>query len=150
MSNCQLIVWERTSHWASVLRASLGAWQPQVVETRSLALCEAALMEAPASLVAVAVTPDSLEAVVGFLRRLSQRFPRATAVVLLALEVEAAAGLLREAGALDAIASVLDVPRLARLARRHHARAPKREMTLHEFVVDQMPWAAYATPSESA
>jgi hypothetical protein len=94
--------------------------------------------------------PENLEAVVDFLRRLSQRFPRAMAVALLAPEAEAAAGMLREAGAVDAIASVVDAPRLAGLARRHHARAPKREMSLHEFVTAQMPWAAHATPSHLA
>ena len=149
MSNCRLIVCERRSHWAAVLRASLGGREPQVVETRSLLSCEAALAEAPASIVAVEATPDNLEALVGFLGNVNKRFPQAVFVMLLTPEIESAACLLREAGALEAIASVLEAPRLARFARRHHARVPPRAMTLHEFVADQMPWAAYATPSGS-
>jgi len=149
MTNCQLIVCERTSHWSAVLRASLGRRQPQVVETRSLPLCEAALVEAPASIVAVEVTQDNLEAVIGFLKKVSERFPRAAFTALLAPEFQPATCLLREAGAIDAIASVLDAPRLTRIAQRHHARAPQREMTLREFVADQMPWAVYATRAGS-
>jgi hypothetical protein len=149
MSNCRLIVCERTSHWAAVLRASLGGREPQVVETRSLALCEPALAEAPASIVAIEVTPDNLEAFIGFLGNVNKRFPKSVVAMLLAPELESAACLLREAGALETIASVLEAPRLARLARRHHARVPKSAMTVHEFVADQMPWAAYATPSGS-
>ena len=112
-------------------------------------MCEAALVEAPASIVALEATPDNLEALVGFLGNVNKRFPQAVVAMLLAPELESVACMLREAGALETIASVLEAPRLARLARRHHARAPKPAMTVHEFVADQMPWAAYATPSGS-
>jgi len=132
-----------------VLRASLGERRPQVLETRSLALCQAALAEAPASIVAVEATPDNLEAVVGFLGNVNERFPHVAVAMLLAPELEPVACLLREAGALEAIASGLDAPGVALLAQRHYQRVPQREMTLHEFVADQMPWTAYATPSGS-
>jgi hypothetical protein len=145
MSDCRLIICEKTNHWASVLRWQLGTRQPQVVETRSLPGCEAALVDAPVSLVAVEVTTANLEAVLDFLARATRRFSRAAFIVFLAPEGEPAAAMFREAGAVDAITSVLQVPRVARLARRHHSLAPKRESTFQEFATERMPWPAHAT-----
>jgi DNA-binding NtrC family response regulator len=145
MSQCRLIVCEKSSHWASALRSALRYRPPQVVETRSLAGCEAALAESPSSLVAIEATANNLEALLGFITSVKQPFPRASVVVLLAPESLHAAPLLREAGAIDAITSVLQAPRAARLARRQLALAPKQEADVREFITQRMPWPAYAT-----
>ena len=53
--------------------------------------------------------------------------------------------LLRQAGAVDVICSLLEAPRLARLARRQLTLAPKQAISFDEFVAERMPWRAYAT-----
>lgn len=145
MPSCRLIVCEKTSHWAAALRAAMGTKQPQVVETRSVPGCEAALAESPASLVAIETTLANIESVLGLMARIADQFPRASVVVLLTAETHGAAPLMPEAGAIDAIVSVLQAPRVARLACRQFALAPKQEANFQEFVAELMPWAAYAT-----
>src|SRR6476660_9578414 len=108
MPACRLIVCEKTSHWAAALRACMGRRQPRIVETRSLAACKAELSQAPASLVAIEVTADNVEAALSFIASASQRFSRASVVVLLTADVARAAALFREAGAIDAVLSVLE------------------------------------------
>lgn len=142
--NCRLIVCEKTNRWATALRTALGRSPLQVAESRSLAGCESALAEAPESLVAVEVTPANLDQAVDFVVHTGRRFPRALVVALLAEEAESAERLMQEAGAVDVIGSVLDVPRIARLARRHYAAAPPPELDFHELVRQRMPWSALA------
>jgi hypothetical protein len=146
MPPCRLILCEKTGRWAAALRISLDAAGPQLVETRSLAACEEALAQSPASLVAVEVTVANLEAVVEFLRQSSQRFGQSVVVALLTVDTAAAASLLREAGAIEALRSVLEAPRLARLAGRQFALAPAEQLSLREFTAQRMPWAAHRTP----
>jgi hypothetical protein len=50
---------------------------------------------------------------------------------------------LREAGAVAWMRSVLDVPRLEQLIRRHALRLPPSSMTWHERVWAEMPWRKY-------
>jgi len=149
MSNCHLIVCEKVSHWAASLRSRVGAQRPQIVETRSLGGCEAALAEAPASLIAIEVSPAKIEEAVRFVASVSRRFPRAAVVVFLAPEVEPAGALFRECGAIDAITSVLQAPRVARLARRHFSLAPQRETTFRQLAAERMPWRSHATTPDS-
>jgi hypothetical protein len=141
---CRLIVCEKTNRWAAALRAALGRSPLQVVETRSLAGCESALIEAPASLAAVEVTAANLDQAVEFVMQTGRRFPRALVVALLTEEAASAERLIQEAGAIDVIGSVLDAPRIARLARRQFALAPPEELGFHELVRQRMPWAAHA------
>ena len=140
---CRLIVCEKTNRWATAMRAALGLSQRQVLETRSLAGCESALAEAPASLAAVEVTAANLEQVIDFVVQTGRRFPRALIVALLSEEAASAEWLLRETGVIDAVGSVLDAPRVARLARRHFAACPPAEVNLQELVSQRMPWAAH-------
>ena len=91
-------------------------------------------------------SPANLEAAVAFVSRLSQRFPAGVVVALLGPEMQAAAPLLREAGAADAIISVLEVPRVWRLAEWQLTRAPRSDLTLREIVAERMPWPTHATP----
>jgi hypothetical protein len=144
MPACRLIVCEKTSHWAAALRACLGR-QPRIVETRSLAACKAELSQAPASLVALETTAGNVEAIISFISSINQRFPRASLVVLLAADAEAAALLLREAGAIEAVASVLELPRVARLAHRQLRQAPDEPLSPGQFVAERLSWPAHAT-----
>jgi hypothetical protein len=148
MAACRLIVCEKSGNWASALRDALGKGQPRVVETRSLAACEAELAQSPASLMAIEVIEANLEAILQFLMKIHEGYHRATVVALVASEASAAANLLREAGAVEVITSVLDVPRVARMARRQFALAPKQEVDVQDFVAELMPWAA--TPGADA
>jgi hypothetical protein len=139
---CRLIVCEKTNRWATGLRAAVGRDRLQIVETRSLTGCEAALSEAPASLAAVEVRAANLDQLVDFVVQLGRRFPRALVVALLAEETTSAERLMQEAGAIDVIGSVLDAPRVARLARRHFAACPPPELDLQELAGQRLPWAA--------
>jgi hypothetical protein len=146
MSPCRLIICEKASHWSLALRVALTRSPPAIVETRGLAHAEAALADSPASLIALETTTANLDAVLDFLDRARTTFPDAQLVGLLPNESASAAPLLREAGAIDVLHSVLDADRLARLARRHFALAPARgPLTLREFAAERLPWPAYAT-----
>src|SRR5436190_2885022 len=145
MPTCRLIVCEKTSHWAAALRMATGTKQPQIVETRSLAGCEAALAESPASLVAIETTAANIEAASGFIVRVGVRYPQASIVALLAADVLAAGQLMQEAGAIDVVNSVFEAPRVARLAHRQFALAPQHQVDVFEFIAERMPWPAHAT-----
>ncbi len=141
---CRLIVCEKTNRWATALRAALGRSPLQVVETRGLAGCATALADAPASLVAVEVTAANLDQAVEFVVQTGRRFPRVLVVALLTEETASAERLVQEAGAVDVIGSVLDAPRIVRVARRHYSLAPPAELGFVELVQQRMPWAAHA------
>jgi hypothetical protein len=145
MTNCRLIICEKAAHFAPAVRREMTSGAPPIVETRSLAACEAALAESPESLVAIETTAANLESVVDFLARLNDRYPRTAAVVLLSAETAAAETLLAEAGAIADFRSVLAAPALARLAERKSATASPDDLSVQEFVAERLPWPAYAT-----
>lgn len=145
MPRCCLILCEKSTRWAAPLRSALPSGQPQLIETRSLAGCAAALVQSPASLVALEITLANLEAAVNFISLCHSRYPHAAAIALLSPEVLAADPLLREAGAIDTLASVLEAPRLARLALRHFREAPQQPLDEQSFLADRLPWPAHAT-----
>jgi len=152
MPACRLIVFEKTSHWAVVLRAELAGNAPRLVEERSWAGCQAAAGQWPASLVAIEVTAANVEAAVERVVWVTREYPRCRVAALLEAEFAereplAAELLLREAGAIEVIRSVLEVPRLARLARRMAAHAPRTNQSIEEFVADRMPWPGLAAPA---
>jgi hypothetical protein len=144
MRSCQIIICERESHFAPALRRELASDASYVVETRSLAGCQAVLAESPESLVVIEITAVNLQLVVEFLGRLQESFPLASAVAVLDSDTLAADSLLYEAGATAAYTSVLQASSLARLARRKLAAASKSELSLHEHVAERLPWSAYA------
>jgi hypothetical protein len=146
----RLILSEKSARWAAAFRAALDKSQSQIIETRSLAGCEEALAASTASFAAIEVTASNLEATLDFVRRISSYYPNAALVALLSPESLAAAPLLREAGAIDVAASVLDAPRLARLAQRHHQLAPLEPLTPRQFLVERLPWPSHATNSSPA
>jgi hypothetical protein len=148
MSTCRLIVCEKAGRWAAALRSALANQPPRIVETRSLAGCEAALAESPYSLVALETTATNLEAVLAFVERVLVRFPRSHVAALFAPEARGAALLLQEAGAIATIESVLDASRVACFARRQLAQAPSAPVGPQESVCERMPWRAFATATQ--
>jgi hypothetical protein len=145
MTNCRLIFCEKATHFAPAMRRELAGSSPRVVETRSLAECEAALAESPESLLAIEITAANLESVIDFLTRMNRCYPRSATLVLLTADTESASTLLAEAGAIAHFQSVLDAPAMARLAQRKSATASPGELSLSEFVADRLPWPAHAT-----
>jgi hypothetical protein len=151
MPACRLIFCEKSSHFAPVVRAELASESPRVVETRSLAGCQAELAAAPHSLLAIEATPTNLPAVTAFLAQLGKQYPQAAAVALLACDDTTdnpptqAAALLAEAGAVAVFQSVLEASRLAKMARHMAALAEPEELPVSEFVAQRLPWPAHAT-----
>lgn len=145
MSRCRLIVYERTGHWAAALRATGVSGLPRIVETRSLAACVGALDQSPRSLVALEISTLNDTAALDVLVAALRQHPQSAIVALLSPAAIGAEPLFREAGAMDVIRSVLDVPRLARLAARVAARAPAAELTLDQFITEALPWSGLAT-----
>jgi hypothetical protein len=144
MTNCRLILCEKNPHFAPAVRRELTGNSIQMIETRGLAACEAALAESPESLVAIETTVANLEAVVDFVLNLGSRYPRARAVALLNTDMAAAETLLAEAGAIAVFHSLLDAPALARLAERKAGGVSPEDLSLQEFVAERLPWPAYA------
>ena len=120
----------------------------QVVETRSLAGCDAALAESPD--VAGRGRSDGCQSgsmQLNFSCETGRRFPRALGRGTARGGCLASAErLMQEAGAIDVIGSVLDVPRVARLACRHVCRWLRRQnWTFMSWSPQRMPWPAHAT-----
>ena len=147
MSASNLIICEKTSHWTVALRRGLGRNRLRIAETRSLAGCREALAAAPASVVAIHTTAANFQSVIELMLQASQRYPQARIAALLGPEEVSLGLLLQEAGASDVICSVLEVPRLARLARRHIADLPQPELSIGELVEQRLPWKSHATTS---
>ena len=145
MTACRFILCEKTARWAAAFRTALGKSQPQIIETRSLPGCEEALAASPASFIAIEVTASSLDATLDFVRRISSHYPNAALVALVSSESLAAMPLLREAGAIDVAASVLDAPCVSRLAQRQHQLAPLEPLSPHQFLAERLPWPSHAT-----
>lgn len=151
MTNCRLILCEKTPHFAPAVRRELSGIALSIVETRSIAACEAALAESPESLVAIETTTANLKSVVEFLAGLNDHFRGAAAAALLTADSEPAELLLAEAGAIAVFRSVLDAPALARLAGQKLANASPSDLsgqellTPQEFIAGRLPWPAHAT-----
>ena len=150
MPYAPVIVCEKTGRWAAALRGSLRQDRVSFVETRSLSQCAEALRASPVSLVAVEVTAPSLEPAASFIARACRSCPAARIVVLLDAEVNSAQPLLREAGAVEVLLSVGEMPALARLARRHLALVPPQKLGLRKAIAERLPWKRSQTPAFAA
>lgn len=142
MPPCRIIVCEKNSHFAPAVRRELGQQTQQVVETRSLLGCAAALAESPESLVAIESTPANLELVIAFIGKIRHQYPQATTVALASADSLSASNLLAEAGAIAIFTSVLETPRLAQLAHQKHSQSTPPDLTLQEFINERLPWPA--------
>jgi hypothetical protein len=145
MTNAPLIICEKSGRWALSLRAVLRGTLP-LVQTRSLVQCAEALAAAPAAMVALAISPQNVNAAVEWVTGVRRNFPATRVLALLEPEALSAEPLLREAGAADVFHSPQQATAIARLAQRHAALAPALELPLRENIAARLPWSAWATP----
>lgn len=141
-STCSLVVVEPESHWGPVLRGAFEGRGLRVAECRSLAACESWLTSFPWSVVALYATPENSASVVRFLRGLRQRPEQIWGVGLVPAEAIELEPLLREAGAVDVLCTVLHADRLVRLVLRQAARAPRQRCAEETWITAQLPWEA--------
>ena len=144
-----LIICEKSGRWALALRSSLHGGV-RLVETRALTQCHEALVVAPTSLVALAITDKNLSQALDFLARMNQEFPAGRVIALLEPESQSAEPLLREAGVSDVFHSPQQAAAIARLAQRHAALTPADDRPLRESLAARLPWQAWATPGFAA
>jgi len=140
MDVARVIVSEKTGYWTAVLRQAMPSAGDRIHETRSMAECWRELGQSPASLVALELTPDNCESVVGSLVELSSRFHRARSVVLGPRGMESYEWILREAGAAHVLFSPRYAGIAARLIERHLAQAPQHQPTFHDSIRTRLPW----------
>lgn len=150
MTHAQVILCEKSGRWAAALRRALGKQLVPMAETRSIAQCGAALRSAPASLVALEVTSANLDAALGLIVHARREDSAARIVVLLDAGAESAESLLREAGGMDVLLTPRDASRLAGLAVRHLALAPRQELGLRQQIAERLPWKRSQTPEFAA
>lgn len=145
-STCSLIVVEPDSHWGPVLRSALAGRGLSVVECRSLAECEQRLTAFPWSVAALFATLPNSAPVIAFLAELRQRWEHAWGVGLVSVEATALEPLLREAGAVDVLCSVVQADRLVRLALRQAAAAPPQRCSDEAWLEELLPWGPRRSP----
>lgn len=144
MNNQEVIVCERSGLWATALRRALNlTWG--LCETRSWAACERELQARAAALVAVEVSAENAEAACGRMARLTSRFPRVPVVVLADRKLRHVEWLLREAGAVDVVYALSDLPRLRIVLARFQEQTPSNPPGFREMIQSRLPWRQHAT-----
>lgn len=141
-SSCAVIVVEPVSHWAPVLCQALARRRLRVVQCRTLTECEPYLAAFPWSVLALYTAPEKCTSVVAFLRALRDRFEHACAAALVPVEAVDLEPLLREAGAIDVLYSVVQADRLARVVLRQAAKAPRQRWAEENWLTARLPWGA--------
>jgi len=143
MPDASLIVCERTSHWASVWRQALEAAGVtfSLINTRNLSACEAALREAPASLVAIELTPSSIVGLGHFAAEVMRCHPLARWVAMAERGLVDCQWTVREMGAVSFAFSVSELPRLTGLVQRHSKRLPEPRRSIRDRMWARLPWA---------
>lgn len=112
-----VIVYESTGHWAAELRGALPPGIP-LAETRSVVETYNALTTSPAALVAMELTADNIETIVGALLHLSRSFPDSVPIVLTQRTHSAWEDIIRQAGAVHFVDSPRRVDEIGQIARR--------------------------------
>lgn len=135
----RLIVCEPTRRWAPLVRRFDDGMN--VDETRSLSLLSNMLEAQPTSFVAIAPAPADLPEAAAELARIVRNYPLAAFATLLDLYDTEADLAFREAGAQLVITSLLELPAVIRMARRHAELAPSARLSFREAVAARMPWA---------
>ena len=137
----RLIVCERTGRWAVALRRELDGMGVRAYETRSLAECFDELAQSPAGLAVVELTAAGVTALLRRLAQWQRDFPLARMAVVADRSLAGCEWLLREAGAVHFTCSPRQLGPLARLVRRHLAKAPSAPpASLSEQIWASLPW----------
>lgn len=151
-----IIVWEKASRWAGLLRGGLPIasakgtgltrevhWQ--VREVRSLTQVEAILEEQSQALVLLEVTQSNLPSIYEALTKLPRFFAGTKYVALTDSRMSWAVPFLREAGASEVFLSSLDLTRWPSLATRFAQTVPEKVLDWQEEIQEMLPWPAYRT-----
>jgi hypothetical protein len=138
MPTARLIVCEKTSFWANALRRETDL---AVHETRSLAACWRELSDWPNSLLVLELTGGNGELLISRLRDLNREFAGAVAVIVAERRWRGYEWIVREAGAVHFTVSPRCMGPVARLARRHLAAAPEKEMSPVQKIWASLPWS---------
>lgn len=136
----RLIVCERSGRWAVGLRRELGAAEPRVHETRSVAECWEVLAASPASFVVVELTSAGAGELLRRMARLGRDFPLARVVVVADRCLASHEWLMREAGAIHFTCSPRQLGPVARMASRHLEQAPAPQRTVTQRIWASLPW----------
>lgn len=137
MRTARLIVCEKTGFWADAVRRETDL---DVHETRSLAACWRELSDWPNSLLVLELTSGNAELLIRHLSDLNREFAGAAAVVVTERRWRGYEWTLREAGAVHFAVSPRCMGPVARLARRHLAAAPEKEMSPIQRIWATLPW----------
>lgn len=140
MSLARLLICEKTGQWAVALRRELAAWPLRVYETRSFAACQEECAQYRASFVVVEATTANLFKAVEWMARVGREFPQVRLAAVGPRDVEPYADAIREAGAMAVVLSSRQLAPIARMARRHVARASEPNLTFREQVERRLPW----------
>ncbi len=145
MSSCQLcsaicLVCQRGNVWGVHLKQLLQASRITVRQRARQEECWQVLEDQPASSLVVEAGPRDPDRVFGFVEQIHSRFPAARVIVALGRGLEQEGWLLREAGAVHVVHSLRDAEMVARLVRRHIARAPAGPKTLTQQILLRLPW----------
>jgi hypothetical protein len=146
MNDQDFVVCERTGTWAAALRRALGL-PSAPCETRSWAACLREVQARPAALVALEISPENAEAMCGRVAELTKRFPHVRVVLLADRKLKPVEWLLREAGAVDVLFSLGDLPRLRPVLRRFGVQMPSRRPGFRDQVWSRLPWPRHARPA---
>jgi hypothetical protein len=137
MLTARLIVCEKTAFWADALRRETDL---AVHETRSLAECWRELSDWPNSLLVLELTGGNGEMLISRLSDLGREFSGAAAVVVTERRWHGYEWIVREAGAVHFAVSPRCMGLVARLARRHLAAVPEKEMSPVQKIWASLPW----------
>jgi DNA-binding NtrC family response regulator len=110
-------------------------------QSRSLADCERALSDAPASIVAIELTMANVGDVLDLLTRIPRDYPHARVIVVARRLLRRYEWLMREAGAVQFVTTPRDLRNVARLVARHLARSPRQPASTTERIWAELPWS---------
>ncbi|MDE0736491.1 MAG: hypothetical protein OSB47_11755 [Pirellulaceae bacterium] len=108
-----------------------------------------ALQQSPASFLGLELTGDNFESVACSLKELSRDYPRARAVVLTSRPFQHYEWILREAGAVDFLASPRRLRLLAAMANRHIGQIQPDSTIADQTIWQRLPWRPRHDTNES-
>jgi hypothetical protein len=98
----------------------------------------------PAALVALEISQENVAVACGRLADLTQRFPRVRVILLADRKLRAVEWLLREAGAVEVLFSLGDLPRLQPVLRRFWDQMPRSQTSFRDQIWSRLPWPRHA------
>jgi len=145
MNDQNIVVCEKTGIWAAAMRRAF-CWPSGPCETRSWVACLREAQARPDALVALEISPENAETACRRLADLTQRFPRVRVVLLADRKLKPIEWLLREAGAVEVLFSLGDLPRLQPVLRRFREQMSSSQTDFRDQIWSRLPWPRHASP----